>query len=77
MFFGNTQCNSAADDRCRGIPAVSHSHNWAHRTGTAVTEDRTAWWAAVEDAPELAELVRLRAGGFEHTVHDRVVVGIR
>ncbi|WP_040835508.1 class I SAM-dependent methyltransferase [Nocardia brevicatena] len=43
----------------------------ARRTGTADAEDWSAWWTAVEEAPELAELVRLRAGGFEHTVHDR------
>jgi len=42
----------------------------AGRTGTAAAEDWAAWWSAVEQAPELAELVRLRAGGFEHTVHD-------
>ncbi|WP_036566939.1 trans-aconitate 2-methyltransferase [Nocardia sp. BMG51109] len=43
----------------------------AHRTGAADAEDWAAWWAAVEQAPELAELVRLRNGGFEHKVHDR------
>lgn len=43
----------------------------AGRTGTDAAEDWQAWWAAVEAAPELAELVRRRAGGFEHTVHDR------
>lgn len=43
----------------------------AQRQGTAAAEDWSAWWAAVDAAPELAELVRRRAGGFEHTVHDR------
>ncbi|WP_280397063.1 class I SAM-dependent methyltransferase [Nocardia carnea] len=43
----------------------------AHRRGTAAAEDWRAWWAAVESAPELAGLVRLRDGGFEHTVDDR------
>ncbi|WP_280204218.1 class I SAM-dependent methyltransferase [Nocardia farcinica] len=43
----------------------------AERVGTAAAEDWAAWWAAVAAAPELAELVRLRDGGFEHTVHDR------
>ncbi|MFI5717283.1 class I SAM-dependent methyltransferase [Nocardia sp. NPDC051750] len=43
----------------------------AQRCGTAEAEDWSAWWAAVEDAPELAGLVRLRDGGFEHKVHDR------
>lgn len=43
----------------------------AQRTGTAKAENWSAWWAAVEQAPELADLVRRRAGGFEHVVHDR------
>lgn len=47
----------------------------AQRTGTAAAEDWAAWWAAVEQAPELAELVRLRDGGFDHTVHDRPTAG--
>ncbi|NUS92188.1 MAG: methyltransferase domain-containing protein [Nocardia sp.] len=47
----------------------------AERVGTATAEDWSAWWAAVGAAPELAELVRLRDGGFEHTVTDRPTVG--
>ncbi|NKY32421.1 class I SAM-dependent methyltransferase [Nocardia speluncae] len=43
----------------------------AERCGTAGAEDWADWWAAVDNAPELAELVRLRDGGFEHKVHDR------
>ena len=43
----------------------------ASRQGTAQAEDWAAWWAAVEQAPELAELVRDRNGGFDHTIHDR------
>jgi hypothetical protein len=31
-------------------------------------------WGAVDNAPELAELVQARAGGFEHTVDDRATV---
>ncbi|MGW0178348.1 class I SAM-dependent methyltransferase [Nocardia sp. NPDC003345] len=46
----------------------------ARQTGAAAAEDWSAWWAAVERAPELAGLVRVRAGGFEHTVHDRPTV---
>ncbi|GAA5060631.1 class I SAM-dependent methyltransferase [Nocardia callitridis] len=41
------------------------------RAGTADAEDWRQWWEAVENAPELAELVRLRGGGFDHTVDDR------
>ncbi|MGW4632057.1 class I SAM-dependent methyltransferase [Nocardia sp. NPDC004415] len=44
------------------------------RQGTAAAEDWAQWWDAVARAPELAELVRLRDGGFEHTVHDRPTV---
>ncbi|RDI50113.1 class I SAM-dependent methyltransferase [Nocardia mexicana] len=43
----------------------------ALRRGTSEMEDWAAWWEAVEQAPELADLVRLRDGGFEHKVHDR------
>jgi SAM-dependent methyltransferase len=46
----------------------------AQRAGVERTEDWAAWWRAVDDAPELAELVQARAGGFEHTVHDRPTV---
>ncbi|MGW4369496.1 hypothetical protein ACWEKT_28010 [Nocardia takedensis] len=46
----------------------------AERNGTADAEDWTAWWAAVQDAPELADLVRLRDGGFAHVVDDRPTV---
>ncbi|MFE3542616.1 class I SAM-dependent methyltransferase [Nocardia sp. NPDC059177] len=46
----------------------------ATRRGTADAEDWAQWWDAVHRAPELAELVRLRDGGFEHTVHDRPTV---
>lgn len=48
----------------------------ARRTGVERTEDWEAWWRAVDGAPELAELVRARNGGFAHavdegpTVHD-------
>jgi SAM-dependent methyltransferase len=43
----------------------------ARRTGVERTEDWGAWWRAVDEAPELAELVQARAGGFVHTVEDR------
>ncbi|MFD6102538.1 class I SAM-dependent methyltransferase, partial [Nocardia salmonicida] len=46
----------------------------AARQGTAAAEDWAAWWDAVNRAPELADLVRLRNGGFEHTVRDRPTV---
>ncbi|MFF2392633.1 class I SAM-dependent methyltransferase [Nocardia sp. NPDC058114] len=46
----------------------------AERRGTAGAEDWAAWWDAVNRAPELADLVRARDGGFEHTVHDRPTV---
>lgn len=46
----------------------------ARRAGVRRTEDWAAWWAAVENAPELADLVRARAGGFTHTVDDRPTV---
>ncbi|MFQ6328894.1 class I SAM-dependent methyltransferase [Nocardia sp. CWNU-33] len=46
----------------------------AQRVGTAGLEDWEAWWAAVDRAPELADLVRLRDGGFAHKVHDRPTV---
>lgn len=47
----------------------------AERVGTAAAEDWAAWWAAVGAAPELADLVRLRDGGFEHVVTDRPTAG--
>ncbi|GAA3525042.1 class I SAM-dependent methyltransferase [Amycolatopsis ultiminotia] len=43
----------------------------ATRAGVRRAEDWAAWWAAVEAAPELAELVAARAGGFAHEVTDR------
>ncbi|MEU4704855.1 class I SAM-dependent methyltransferase [Nocardia salmonicida] len=46
----------------------------AERQGTVAAEDWASWWDAVNRAPELAELVRLRNGGFEHTVRDRPTV---
>lgn len=46
----------------------------AERVGTASSEDWEAWWAAVDRAPELADLVCLRDGGSAHTVHDRPTV---
>ncbi|MBB5918500.1 SAM-dependent methyltransferase [Nocardia transvalensis] len=46
----------------------------AQRRGAQELEDWAAWWAAVEQAPELADLVRRRDGGFEHTVRDRPTV---
>jgi SAM-dependent methyltransferase len=42
----------------------------AARAGVARDEDWAAWWQAVEAAPELAELVAERAGGFAHEVTD-------
>ncbi|MFF0611183.1 class I SAM-dependent methyltransferase [Nocardia tengchongensis] len=46
----------------------------ADRTGAANAEDWEAWWAAVDRAPELADLVRMRDGGCAHTVADRSTV---
>jgi hypothetical protein len=46
----------------------------ARRVGAARTEDWAAWWDAVARAPELAELVAARDGGFEHTVDERSTV---
>ncbi|KAA9149443.1 class I SAM-dependent methyltransferase [Amycolatopsis acidicola] len=43
----------------------------AARAGVVREEDWAAWWEAVEAAPELAELVAARAGGFTHTVTDK------
>lgn len=43
----------------------------ARRAGVERDEDWAAWWDAVDQAPELAELVAARAGGFSHTVDDR------
>jgi len=42
----------------------------ARRAGVERTEDWAAWWGAVDRAPELAELVRARDGGFAHDVDD-------
>ncbi|MCF7553657.1 trans-aconitate 2-methyltransferase [Pseudonocardia sp. WMMC193] len=44
------------------------------RVGSDRPEDWEAWWRAVDAAPELAELVERRAGGFAHTVEDRATV---
>ncbi len=46
----------------------------AARAGIDRPEDWAAWWRAVDEAPELADLVQARAGGFEHTVLDRPTV---
>lgn len=42
----------------------------ATRAGVQRDEDWSAWWRAVEAAPELADLVSARDGGFDHTVTD-------
>jgi trans-aconitate methyltransferase len=46
----------------------------ARRAGVADREDWATWWAAVDSAAELADLVADRAGGFDHTVDDRPTV---
>lgn len=46
----------------------------AARAGVVRDEDWAAWWQAVESAPELAELVAARDGGFAHTVTDKASV---
>ncbi|AEA22355.1 class I SAM-dependent methyltransferase [Pseudonocardia benzenivorans] len=46
----------------------------AVRTGTDRPEDWQTWWRAVDEAPELADLVKARAGGFAHVVDDRPTV---
>ena len=46
----------------------------ARRAGVERDEDWEAWWRAVDGAPELAELVEARAGGFEHSVDDKPTV---
>lgn len=64
----------------RGAPAGPHpdalgralTARRAERRGTAGAEDWADRWAAVDNAPELAGLVRLRDGGFENKVHDRL-----
>ncbi|WP_028938576.1 class I SAM-dependent methyltransferase [Pseudonocardia spinosispora] len=43
----------------------------ARRAGVERDEDWAAWWEAIELAPELADLVEARAGGFVHTVDDK------
>ncbi|WP_028921635.1 class I SAM-dependent methyltransferase [Pseudonocardia acaciae] len=43
----------------------------AARAGVSRDEDWAAWWSAVQDAPELADLVGVRNGGFSHVVEDR------
>jgi SAM-dependent methyltransferase len=43
----------------------------ARRAGVDREEDWAAWWDAAERAPELAELVAARGGGFAHTVDDK------
>lgn len=54
------------------LPSIAAAR--ADRLGTAEGEDWAAWWQAVEEAPELSELVLRRAGGFDHTVTDRPTV---
>ncbi|MDN5745958.1 MAG: class I SAM-dependent methyltransferase [Nocardioidaceae bacterium] len=44
------------------------------RTGVLAGETWQGWWAAVEGASELDDLVAERAGGFDHTVTDRPTV---
>jgi SAM-dependent methyltransferase len=44
------------------------------RAGVDRPEDWEAWWRAVDAAPELADLVAERAGGFAHTVDDKPTV---
>jgi SAM-dependent methyltransferase len=44
------------------------------RNGNPREEDWEAWWRAVDAAPELADLVAARAGGFAHTVDDKPTV---
>jgi len=46
----------------------------ARRAGIDRDEDWEAWWRAVDAAPELADLVEERSGGFGHTVTDRPTV---
>jgi SAM-dependent methyltransferase len=46
----------------------------ARRVGVDGREDWQAWWRAVEEAPELADLAHARAGGFDHAVQDRPTV---
>jgi len=46
----------------------------AERVGVLTNEDWQQWWSEVAAAPELAELVRERNGGFDHTVADRPTV---
>lgn len=46
----------------------------ARRAGVERAEDWAAWWGAVHQASELAELVRARAGGFAHDVDDPATV---
>ena len=46
----------------------------AERRQTRHGEDWEQWWSAVEQAPELAELVGERGGGFDHVVDDKPTV---
>ncbi|MDV3125807.1 class I SAM-dependent methyltransferase [Mycobacterium sp. 21AC1] len=46
----------------------------AARRASRGEEDWSQWWSAVEAAPELADLVRERAGGFAHVIDDRPTV---
>ncbi|GAC69163.1 class I SAM-dependent methyltransferase [Gordonia soli] len=46
----------------------------ARRRGTRQDEDWQRWWEAVEEAPELADLVAARAGGFDHVVTEKPTV---
>lgn len=52
--------------------AIADVH--ARRVGTADGQDWAQWWDAVEQAPELADLVEERAGGFDHTITERATV---
>lgn len=42
----------------------------AERAGVGANEDWEGWWHAVEAAPELADLLAERSGGFDHHVDE-------
>lgn len=46
----------------------------AERRQSRHGEDWDEWWSAVEKAPELADLVRDRDGGFDHVVDDKPTI---
>ncbi|OLS98396.1 hypothetical protein BJF90_08895 [Pseudonocardia sp. CNS-004] len=54
--------SAECDTRACACPAPGGPEDWA------------AWWRAVDEAPELAELVHARNGGFAHDVADRPTV---